>query len=141
MNIEKTEVFLEEWKRMCDTVGFCEDCDMKNIDTKTGVVFTSKALCILGVLRNAKNAIFTVQNWSDEHPVPKQKTYADVFFEQHPKAAKRYLSQKDYDIGNAFPSAKRCDVYGIGIGGCLEGTCTYEAQMKCWNEPYPEQEE
>ena len=44
----KTEVFLAEWKRMCETVVICDDCDMQNL--LDGAKCTSKALCMLAVL-------------------------------------------------------------------------------------------
>ena len=60
---------------------------------------------------------------------PKPKTYADVFFEMHPKAPKT-----DYRT----PCCCRQNVFGTkGNEDCpLTDEC-----FECWNEPFPEQEE
>lgn len=68
----KTAVFLAEWKRMCESVVICDDCDMRNL-VDCGKC-TSKSLCMLAVLRSKDEAIKIVKKWSDEHPEPKPKT-------------------------------------------------------------------
>lgn len=115
-----TMEFLSEWQRMCDTVKICMRCDIP-VDSITG------ASCIQFVRKYRETAIRIVQKWSDEHPLPKPKTYADDFFEKFPKA------QKDCDDG--LPVFKRCDAYG----NCDHKYCLHD-RNKCWNEPYPEQE-
>ena len=115
-----TVEFLSEWQRMCDTVKICMRCDIP-VDSITG------ASCIQFVRKNRETAIRIVQKWSDEHPLPKPKTYADVFFEKFPNALK--------------------DVSGDPLGVCRYAVfdhsgCEYKKPdcMMCWNEPYPEQE-
>lgn len=127
--------FFKEYDRMCDTFDCDDNCPF--LCSNGGKYET----CEDFVKKFTDEAVQILQKLSDSHPAPKPKTYADVFFEQHPKAAKSYLTKNDYNIGNAFPSVKRCEVYGIGLGCCMEGSCTNESQMKCWLEPYPGQEE
>lgn len=129
----KTVDFLKERKRLCDSYK-CKMCPVQPF-------FKIPDVCPLfdDDLCDEKLIDF-VQKWSDEHPAPKPKTYADDFFEKFPKASKSYLTQKDYESGIAFPTAKRCHIYGIGIGCCMEDDCTRERQARCWNEPYKEEE-
>lgn len=62
----KTEVFLAEWNRMCESVVICDDCYMRNL--VDGMKCTSKSLCMLAVLRSKEEAIKIVQEWSDNNP-------------------------------------------------------------------------
>ena len=123
----KTECFLAEWQRMCHTVKFCADCDMRIL--VDGMKRTSKALCMLAVLRSQKEAVAVVQKWSDEHPTQKQKTYADVFLEKFPTATINACA----DPG-ARPYICRQDVFGEH-GSCEIGKLNC---LACWNEPYKE---
>lgn len=65
-----------------------------------------------------------VQEWSDEHPEPKKKTYADYFFECFPNGEK-------YKDG--LPTPCREHVYGVQNKDCLFTTC-----YSCWSEPMPD---
>ena len=120
----KTEVFLSEWKRLCKSAGDCEYCLLGKFAEQKG----ENEYCLAAVTAFRKEAITLMQQWSDEHPLPKQKTYADVFFEMHPKAPKT-------DYGT--PCCCRQNVFGTkGNEDCpLTDEC-----FECWNEPYPEQE-
>lgn len=63
----KTEVFLAEWKRMCDTFSRapCEKCPAYDV-------------CFEITNIDHQHALFdTVQRWSDEHPESKSKPFAD----------------------------------------------------------------
>ena len=73
---------------------------------------------------DAKEAIEIVQKWSDSHPIPKPKTYAEDFFEKFPNAPKCC----------GTPSACRDCIYGSGKV-CGPGLC-----KDCWNEPMPVEE-
>ena len=126
-----TVEFLSEWQRMCDTVKICMRCDIP-VDSITG------ASCIQFVRKNRETAIRIVQKWSDEHPLPPSKTYADVFFEQHPKATR---------LENGRPRAYRCEVYGCECKykcppDVIDSTFNTDRDpcKICWDEPYPEQE-
>ena len=120
----KTEVYISESKRMCDYYSdnnfgsCCEDCPF----------YPSFCLTTPSMKpEHAKEAINIVQKWSDEHPEPKPKTYADMFFEKFPKQTLEYTN----------PDWKRriCRVELFG-GMCKHGCCE-----KCWDEQYPKQEE
>lgn len=119
----KTEVFLAEWERMHKHYENeqCAGCPVRALAHTIGEKDCKKA-----VLNMPKELVIgAVQRWSDEHPVPKPKTYADDFFEKHPNAPKR---------ANGMPMAFRCQVYGCSCG-------KHEANMingceMCWNEPY-----
>ena len=127
----KTDIFLGEWQRMCDTVKICMRCDIP-IDSITG------ASCIQFVRKNRETAISIVQKWSDAHPLPKQKTYADVFYEAFPNAVKR-----GEQYGNR-PMTCRDYIFGTGCPFHGRGSDSFEEAKRkcaaCWNVPYPEQE-
>lgn len=124
----KTVDFYNECDRMCDSFTNCKGCPFEIPDGACNIE------------QDIEYSIEIIQQWSDSHPEPKPKTYADDFFERFPNASKCYFNEKDYVNGNGFPEVKRCNVYGVGIHGCKEGRCTRETQMKCWNEPYKEGE-
>ena len=124
----KTEVFLKELVRMCSFTP-CTQCDFGDLDDVP---------CDAFYKQHPKEAISFVQKWSDEHPLPPSKTYADVFFEQHPKATR---------LENGRPRAYRCEVYGCECKykcppDVIESTFNTDRDpcKICWNEPYPEQE-
>lgn len=126
----KTEVFLAEWERMCDNTD-CECCAAMGLTKRCGVIS-----CNFAIMRNKEDAIKIVQKWSYEHPAPKQKTYADDFFEKYPNA-KRHE--------NGRPLAYRCDVYGCECNYKKAPEVLYWRGKKgiddclmCWNEPYKE---
>lgn len=110
----KTEVFLKERKRMCDTHTLCHYCDI-------GKHRVFGDLCRNFCAENAEVAISIVQKWSDEHP---QKSYAEVFLGKFPKQ----------HIEHTNPEWRRricrTEIFG---GVCKHGGCE-----KCWNEPYDE---
>lgn len=124
-NCSKTEVYIREAERMCNfyskdlTEQCCDDCPF----------YPSMCMNMPNVKSEyAKDAINRVQKWSDEHPAPNPKTYADDFFEKHPNARKVYYAD---DI---IPYVKRCEVYGNYCEQRLE--CDEKHFIKCWNEPY-----
>lgn len=129
----KTVEFFKEHDRMCDSIE-CEDCPIYRDNNG------KREHCEEFCAKYADEAVQILQAWSDSHPAQKPKTYADDFFERFPKASKSYLTQKDYESGIAFPTAKRCHIYGIGFCCCMEDDCTREMQARCWNEPYEESE-
>jgi len=75
MDCSKTEVFFDEWKRMCEQT-----------ETRCAVLDSDIAVgcnsCAEQVYRNYKKAIQVVQEWSDSHPV---HTYLDEFRNRFPK--------------------------------------------------------
>lgn len=121
----QTKVFLAEWKRMCDyykeglAEGCCrrKDCPVSDRDTH---------FCDPYIGHIKQKHIDAVQKWSDEHPEPKPKTYADVFFEKFPNAEKG---------SDGAPAICRAKIFS-------DGTCYMKPLYchLCWNEPYPEQE-
>jgi len=119
----KTEVFFEEWNRLCRNAPsqfFCTGCECQKLFKSYGY-----KNCAQMMRHHAKELIEFVQKWSDEHPLPKPKTYADVFLENFPNAIT--TSQKT-------PIICRNDLFGKTLT-CVDGiTCD-----ACWNEPYPEQ--
>lgn len=130
----KTVDFIKARERMCDFYDgwTCDGCPLNANNNGAGTH------CGDFVAENTEKAVELVQKWSDEHQEPKPKTYADDFFEKFPKASKSYLTQKDYESGIAFPTAKRFHIYGIGSGCCMEEDCTRERQARCWSKPYEE---
>lgn len=124
----KTEVFLSEWNRMCVFYQNCIKCDAHEIgcDAEDGMCERTPKLKDI------------VQKWSDAHPLPKPKTYADDFFEKYPNA-KRHE--------NGRPFVCRCDVYGCECNYkkspeviYWRGKQGFDDCLTCWNEPYMEEE-
>ena len=118
IDCNNSEVFLCEYDRMCclyrpDSCNGCPIDEHKKQFTCNGYI-----------KRYPKTSISLVQQWSDTHPLFNMKTYADVFFEMHPKA------QKDCD---GIPLIDRCDVFGI----CNHNYCLHD-RYTCWLEPYQE---
>ena len=121
----KTEVFLKEWGRFCteEMDEGCIGCDFERICTNRPADYNE-----VRVLReDLERARIMLQKWSDAHPLPRTKTYADVFFEMHPKAPRH----------DGTPCCCRQNVFGTnGNEDCpLTDEC-----FDCWNEPYTEQE-
>ena len=94
-------------------------------------------LCVLGQCKRKviiDGAVDFVQKWSDEHHMPKPRTYSDDFFEKHPNAP--------YKIVDGLKIPKICRT------GCYAVKCSYPGNglfnppdcNKCWLEPYPEKE-
>lgn len=129
----KTVDFNAEQSRMCDYYEFCNNgCPFKAREE------THFRFCGDFVKSYTDEAVAMLQKWSDEHPLPPSKTYADVFFEQHPKATR---------LENGRPRAYRCEVYGCECKykcppDVIESTFNTDRDpcKICWNEPYPEQE-
>lgn len=119
----KTDIFLGEWQRMCDTVKICMRCDIP-VDSITG------ASCIQFVRKNRETAIRIVQKWSDEHPLPKPKTYLDVLFDRNPESS--YPREE--------MMRRLCRTKHFGESGCPADEGDVVSCVECWNEPYPEQE-
>ena len=117
----KTAVFLRERRRMCDTHTECQYCD---IGKHRVFGDTCRDFCV----ENTELAISIVQKWSDEHSLL-PKTYADVFFEQHPFA--------DAELVKGIPSPWVCRARIYGGNKCSVGET--KNCFDCWHEPYPEQ--
>ena len=66
-----------------------------------------------------------VQKWSDEHPAPKPKTYADDFFEKFP-AANRVEERPAFCRARLYGTT--CQKFNGNVVGCFS----------CWNEPLPD---
>lgn len=116
MDCRETENYLKEKRRMCETKKYCDECPFYDVEGMD--CFNSSATKPI----NAKEAIATVQKWSDEHP---RKTYAQDFFEKFPKAQSKldgspFVCRKRIYCG-ARPAFKDCD---------YTGSC-----KNCWNEP------
>lgn len=118
----KTEVFLSEWKRMCNSYD----------KTCSGCPLYLKEICgngdsLTSVLNKLVPFIEVVQNWSDEHP---ELTMAEKFFEMFPNA------EKDPD---GTPQ-----VCPHQIGWCKE-ICGYGSNIQrcviCWSRPYKKEVE
>ena len=127
----KLEDFLKERKRMCSSFdslyqswdqGLCDGCPLKK---GYNCLFYNEV--VNG--ESIQEAVNLVQQWSDEHPEPKPKTYADVFFELFPNAP---------TMPDGLPKPYVCDIY-TNHPECYG--CTQEDSRKCWTLPYPEQEE
>lgn len=114
----KTEVFLKELHRMCDSI-VCSECEYGK---------STESCCAL-IMDNIDDSMLIVQKWSDEHPAPKPKTYAEVFLEKFPNALQSMCG---------LPTTCRKNVFGTGYYGCelQHYDCTV-----CWNEPYKEEGE
>ena len=126
-----TAEFLAEWARMHDAQQRDEHGFPKETCTDDNCIGCPLDIgldCKEFAFRNINHAINKVQKWSDEHPAPKPKTYADVFFEMHPKAPKS-------DDGT--PRCCRENVFGTkGYEDCPVSNDCFD----CWNEPYAKQE-
>ena len=120
----KTVDFYKERNRMCDFYENedCVECPF-NTCTESGI----QIRCEDFAERYTEKAVSVLQKWSDEHPLPKSKTYADVFFEKFPKAARDAENTPEPCLERVFgerPNGVRCD-----------HMCCCE---ECWNMPYPE---
>lgn len=115
----KTVDFFKERQRMCDSYK-CKMCPAQ-------VLFNIPDVCpVFDDNLCDEKIIDFVQKWSDSHPEPKPKTYADVFRERFPKntfqgwALWQHAICRKQLFGGA--DTERCEV------DCKE----------CWNEPYEE---
>lgn len=116
MDCRETKNYLKEKRRMCETKKYCDECPFYDVEGMD--CFNSSATKPI----NVKEAIATVQKWSDEHP---RKTYARDFFEKFPEA------KPDKE---GVPRMCRVNCYG--------GSCQYSAVAgagpapckACWNE-------
>ena len=125
-----TAEFLAEWARMHDAQQRDEHGFPKETCTDDNCIGCPLDIgldCKEFAFRNINHAITKVQKWSDTHPLPKQKTYADVFFEKFPSA------KLMPEFG--CPSACRNDIF------THQSKCGGMRCKDCWNEPCPEQEE
>ena len=112
----KTIDFWKEWLRKCEA------------ENNTFI------LDILSCIK-PEEAVKCIQQWSDEHPLPKPKTYADDFFEKFPNT--KYDPNRSYTSnGTRIPRVKRCGIYKSCKN--VRAFCEAEDQVKCWLEPYNE---
>ena len=114
MDCRKTEVFLHEWKRMCETSG-CGNCDMNLLPGPCGVVARERPV----------KAIKIVQEWSDRHPV---RTRINVLLEKFPDAML---------FPNGEPTMCAKSIFGSDIECTLPKKITEPsgACFKCWQTP------
>lgn len=124
----KTVDFLKERKRLCDSYN-CKMCPVQPF-------FKIPDVCPLfdDDLYGEKLIDF-VQKWSDEHPEPKPKTYADDFFEKFPNAPYRI------EDGLKIPKICRTGCYAVKCSYPRTGLFNTPECNKCWNEPYKEGEQ
>ncbi len=120
----KTLEFFNERERLCNSYK-CKMCPVQ-------LIFKIPDVCPLfdDVLIDEK-LIDYLQRWSDEHPAPKQKTYADVFFERFPNNTILTRFPKNFLWMNSLCR----DVYFGGVD-CRPGRDC----KSCWEEPYQEQD-
>lgn len=126
-----TEVFIAEQNRMCKFYNLCVDCPWTI--SKNGF----DVGCENYVIEHTKDAILSLQRWSDEHPLQPSKTYADVFFEKFPNCSDAGIV--DGERGFRYPVYCREILFGSRNGGCLKRSEGYHCS-DCWEEPYPESE-
>lgn len=122
MDCSKTEDYLRELGRMCQSDGFfCSECLINRLDG------TVEASCLENMAKFPAQCIDIVQKWSKEHP---QKTYLMDFFEKNPKAKK---------TADGRPLMCIADVYGEEAD---VKDCEYRVDkcIDCWNRPMPEVE-
>ena len=110
MDCSKTEVFLAEWERMCDST-FLNNCTLCQLYGRKGDG------CSIYVRHYPEEAIKIVQEWSDSHPV---KTRLSVFKEKYPNAVPSKNS--------GLPAICVGNLYGYG---CSSGLNCED----CWNTP------
>lgn len=81
MDCNITEVFLREWKRMCNkkTCTTCRLSIHKNLSKNT-------LICNDYVKHYPKDAIKIVQKWSDNNPPKPKKTRQSEFLKHYPNA-------------------------------------------------------
>lgn len=117
MDCSKTENYLKEKRRMCETVKYCAECPFYDIEEKDCLNYSSIKQI------STKEAIAVVQKWSDEHP---PKTYAQDFFKKFPEA-----KPDAYGV----PRMCRANCYG---GSCRQPSpidSNQEMCKCCWDEP------
>lgn len=91
----KTEVFLKEWKRMCDSVGCtCLQCCLYEM-------VDAGSSCRTAMRKMPKQVIMEVQKWSDEHSI---KTRQVLFLKLFPNARMRHCDN-DYLVLDVCPAA------------------------------------
>ncbi|MBQ7547659.1 MAG: hypothetical protein IJT41_11925 [Clostridia bacterium] len=124
---KNTYTFLANWKRMCDFLNQkCgKVCPLSN-GTYKG--------CRVVLMEDPRRAISVVQAWSDEHPLPKPKTYEDELKKLLPASL---LYRKNMD-GKQEVYLCRQMLFDSEPPYC-NGYIVDKVCMKCWNEPYPQQ--
>lgn len=123
----KTVEFFKERDRMCDSLE-CEDCPI--FRDNNGEREHCEEFCV----NHTGEAVQLLQAFSDSHPEPKPKTYADDFFEKFPKAS-RTKDNTPYTCRENVYGTK-CQYYYRNAVGALTG----DRCVECWNEPYEEDE-
>ena len=116
MDCSKTEVFLAELERMCNSFGSCSyGCQLYDFDIGT--------TCETWMFNhdNAKKAIGVVQEWSNSH---QPKTRLSVLKEQYPNL-----------VMNEHDNPRVCA--GILYGFFSDSVC-FDDCTKCWNTPIEE---
>jgi len=111
MDCNKTEVFLKERGRMCES-SVCSGCKLSSRNNGR------KLDCREFQSKYQKETIAIVQEWSDSH---QPKTRKDVFFEAFPNA-----DRHDYNA----PTVCTRRIFGYdAIGECISDC------VECWNTP------
>lgn len=126
----KAVEFSHELYRLCATEtdgrcsgACCDTCPFKN-DGKRTCPFDREV---------TQKDVDIVQKWSDEHPEPKPKTYADDFFKKFP-AANRVGGRPAFCREQLYGTPCRVvdgNVNDISATNCI--LC-----WACWNEVMPE---
>ena len=107
--------------RMCLTFRECVQCPLGYL----------KDTCLIEVIstcnvEDAEEQLAILRKWAKEHPNHPNKTYKEVFLEKFPNA--RVISK------SGLPNVCRKAVFDgfAGFDDCVD--C-----VKCWNEPYKEE--
>lgn len=116
----KTIEFSRELNRLCDTEDRCGSCG--NI---CPLIYGGERTCPFD-REITQEDVDILQKWSDEHPIPKPKTYADDFFDKFP-GAKRI---------DGRPALCREKLYGTPCHKNILHLDAYDC-LECWNEVMP----
>lgn len=116
MDCSKTEVFFNEFKRMCKSYHTDkqakEECKIHHIVENCGE-------CMGFVKSDTSLAIKFVQEWSDSHP---QKTRLSVFLEQYPNCRKGDVGEPRICAGSIY-----------NFNECVYDTDGNRDCVSCWN--------
>jgi hypothetical protein len=117
MDCSKTEVFLKEWGRMCESHEDCAECLVYGVccggDEFSYPTFEKSGIEFL---------IESVQKWSDQHPI---KTRLSMFLEAFPSAKIRTKGEE------VRPEVCAKEIFGDDV------LCSKNC-YKCWNEQIEE---
>lgn len=73
MDCSKTDIFLQEWDRMCSSYNQCSECDVYK-------KFDGNIKCVIHIKNHWKQILEIVQKWSNEHqPKTRQSEFLGLF--------------------------------------------------------------